>query len=329
MPLSLQELASTTVQYSPTETFLVSFMTLLSGTGALMIVLILIPIATRIDSPSTTLVISHLTADALFCASVFIMFLVNAIRMEWSWGAEGCLVNAICTIASVYTSVLSILIVSIDRYASCVFSSPLNPVIVYTLVCLIWTVSWVIIGPLTLYTNHYHRQITLQESRIYCSVTWHLNDPEPSMYVFVGSVLLLLTFFTIVFSFYHLITIYISKTRTATEGFASSNVSQSMAKSVSKAKAKPQQYQSERERELMLKGVVMASTFFVCWSPLITKILIAYFTRKPVEPIFDTFCAIGVLTYCAASPVIIYFMDHRVRQSVHKWYPFLQKVSDQ
>jgi hypothetical protein len=64
----------------------------------------------------------------------------------------------------------------------------------------------------------------------------------------------------------------------------------------------------------------MSTCFLILWTPIFAKIFIEIITRQPVGAIFDAFCATGVITHSAVSPVIMYFMDHRIRQSVRQVY---------
>jgi hypothetical protein len=211
MPLFVEELSFTAVEFTLPEAISLATVAIIAGLGAILISLILVPITTRMDSPSTALVISQLSADAIFCINIFVTFLPNAIRMQWSLGATGCLINAVCTIAAGYSSMFSLLVITIDRYATGILARPLASSTIYLSIVFIWVVSWGVIGCLPFYTNRYPFVITLQESKFYCSIGWHLTDPVASFYVLFGAFVLIGSFSMISYSYYHLVGEYISK----------------------------------------------------------------------------------------------------------------------
>jgi hypothetical protein len=314
-----QDLLSTSLDYTIGETIVLSLITAISGIGAALIILILLPNSRKIDNPSTYLILSQLCADFCLCANIFVMSVWNCIHQRWSWGQLGCLVNSAFTIGSCYTSVLSLLFVSIERYRAGILGKPFRNAEILVVIVSIWLLSWVVMGTIAIYTGAYPKMIGLHPSKFYCSIMWHYDDPLTKTVFLISLSILALTLLFIVYTYVHLIKLFSKVTRAAEDSFNASAILDSKDLQGEKVRSITSLKKDIRERELIMKAIVMAGSFFMLWFAFFLKILVEFINKSEVNSTWDTIAAAGLLVHSALSPIIVYVMDHRIRYQVNEF----------
>jgi hypothetical protein len=316
-----QDLLNTNLDYTIGETVVLSFLAVVSGFGVALIILIVLPNLRKSDTPSTNLIISQLGADFCLCANVFVISVWNCINQRWSWGPEGCLVNSAFTIGSCYSSVLSLLFVSIERYRAGILGKPFQNWEVQVVIVSIWLVSWVVMGTIAIYTRNYPRMIGLHPSKFYCSIMWHYDDALTKTIFLVSAAILALTLLFIIYTYVNLFNAFSRVNRAMEDSFNRSVMFESdiLGAHERKVHSITSIKRDERERELFMKAIVMAGSFFILWFAFFLKILVEFINKSEVNSTWDTIAAAGLLFHSALSPIIVYVMDHRIRNQVKEF----------
>lgn len=288
------------------------------------------------------ILISLCAADLLFGVVAGEISVVDSAMSGFSTGYLGCVFDGILALTGCGVSMLSLVILSLDKYVGIVCAQSKNPYLrklkplsVNQAIGVSLSVWVFIFGyaclPFAFGAEGY--AYALQSSHLTCAWTWwDMKNPlvisgsvVTILVVVGGGILMGLIYYNLV---YYVISFH-KKTATQiahAQGLQEVQVDddaiaapvEAGKNKVIKREATPKQNSattSPEEKRLIINGLLISICFAFCWFPYVIKVLAEMATQSPISPAMDAL----VVCICALNPIInpmiLVYFDLRVQKA--------------
>ncbi|KAL8565445.1 hypothetical protein ACOMHN_049422 [Nucella lapillus] len=215
----------------------------------------------RMRSTTNVLLLNLAVADLMVAAVCMWVHLGNALTPEWPFGNWVCKVNTFCQVVVVTSSVLTLTVISVERFMAIIF--PLRgrwtTCATATIIVVVWVVAVVVASP-HLFVRHVFEQQWKDRLEVWCAEDWpqvykdevtcDTWEPGKVVYYSIEGIVMYVVPVVIMIVTYTLIT-----HRLLTRSFPGTLISSTVAA----------QERAKRKVIKMLVAVVVC--FMVCWSP--------------------------------------------------------------
>ena len=301
---------------------------------------------------STMFILSLSCADVLFSLNESVFFIINSSAGGWATAQTGCLVNALLTILAECISILSLALLTFDRYSVLLKTLSLRFTQTSARICIIalW-ITCPILCCYVLYFNAYGYIVGLGSSKHVCTLSWWTKEPLTIFGIAVCLVALLGVLIFVVFAYTSIVLYYMrmKAEQVRKEMMISSSNKLSKSNYAVISPRKPPGKQSDLnsppgslfnisgnglgldEIKLLTRSIVITGTYFVCWTPYLVKIFVEIGSNHPSSSAFDSLANAAVALYPLLTGIYLIVFDARINRNakemldVWKRFPFIKK----
>ncbi|KAI8909230.1 hypothetical protein EDD86DRAFT_267863 [Gorgonomyces haynaldii] len=307
---AIAEFATQSFAFESVQYWAVGAECLLATCGVLLSIIVVIATLRQQKSAANVIVVTMCVSDLMMCLSISCITAYNLSQGRFALGKLGCFANAFIVISGCFLSLFSLFLLTIERYLTIVFQSPLSAILARRL-CAAFAFISVIIPATALLLPERDILICLQASMQICSVAWWTLDIRFA-WLYVPSLgILVICFLMMVFCYSHITLQYLTiKKQFEPEVNSTSAVRSTQRKSVRSTV-------SSKEKALFIKSVAISTLFLTCWTPYFCGIIMQMVTKEHASPLFDALATLAASTNSALNPVFLYAFDARTRTHVH------------
>ncbi|KAI8906296.1 hypothetical protein EDD86DRAFT_248589 [Gorgonomyces haynaldii] len=158
-------------------------------------------------TPSSPIILSICLGDSFYLLISLIYGIADASSNRWYFGYIGCVVNHIVVLAACYISILSLALLTLERYMGIVHRKPMTVTHTLPIVLLIWFISF-LFAFWPLLTNSVEYGIMLS---LICSFNWATQNRVLLLIpVWMSIIVLVIGLFFIAFGYFQIVSLYFS-----------------------------------------------------------------------------------------------------------------------
>ena len=131
----------------------------------------------RQKTVDTLFVLSLCCADMIFNVCALPLAMIVMISSGWATGRIGCLISAGATIATLAISILSITLITLNRYLAIIMKTNITRSQALLMITLAWVVVFTVVGLYASNKNLLEQSFALQPSYTYCLLDFAATDP--------------------------------------------------------------------------------------------------------------------------------------------------------
>lgn len=300
---------------------------------------------------STMFILSLSCADVLFSLSESVFVIINLSSNGWATGQTGCLVNALLAILAECLSILSLALLTFDRYSVLLKTLTLRFTQNSARICIIalW-ITCPILCCYVIYFNAYGYIVGLGSTKYVCTLSWWTKEPLTVFGIAVCLVALLGVLIFVVFAYTSIVIFYMrmkaDQVRKEKITSSSDKLSKSNGPLKSSGPGKPKNLNSPPgslfnvsgnlsadEIKLLTRSIVITGTYFVCWTPYLVKIFVEIGSNHPSSSAFDFLANTAVALYPLLTGIYLLVFDARINRNakemmdVLKRLPYIKKIT--
>ncbi|KAJ3304587.1 Substance-K receptor [Kappamyces sp. JEL0829] len=243
-------------------------------------------------TPASLLILSLCIADLLVTTQQVLYHSVNLSFGRWYFSTTGCVIENIITVASTGTSLMTLAIITAERYLAIFSNYMISITQAKVIIVMIWTISFMM-GSMPVIFRSEIAGIALHPSKLVCVVAWWSPIPIIKAIAIFSFSITFLSVITLGLVYTHIVYFYISH-------------------------KKNKRFQS-KERTLIAKSIALTVTFTICWGPYFCMCLYEIVSGKPVSSVIDTICSVLAVFNSTANPILLYQFDARVKNDVQQF----------